>query len=162
MSTQLIATSLTPETIQQWGTLLELAAREVFEMMVGGELQSTTPDGSDSTGITAMVGLAGQLCGLVTIQCSAACAGQITSAMLGTEVTGVDDGVLDAVGEICNMVAGNFKAKISGLADGCVLSVPTVIRGSDYELHAVGDGTSVSIAESYKGHPINMSLSVHQ
>ena len=162
MSTQLTAISLTPDVIQQWGTLLELAAREVFDMMVGGELQSNSPNGSDVSGVTAMVGLAGQLCGLVTIQCSVACAGQITSAMLGTDVNGIDEGVLDAVGEICNMVAGNFKAKISGLADGCVLSVPTVIRGSDYELHAVGDGTSVGIAQNYKGHPINISLSVHQ
>jgi chemotaxis protein CheX len=154
--------SLTPDTVQQWATLLELAAREVFEMMVGGELQPGTPNGSSTPDVTAMVGLAGQLCGLVAIQCSASCAGKITSAMLGTEVDSVDDGVLDAMGEICNMVAGNFKAKISGLADGCVLSVPTVIRGSDYELRALGDSTPVSVAQIYKGFPVDISLAVQQ
>jgi chemotaxis protein CheX len=153
--------SVSPDTVQQWGTLLELAAREVFQMMVGGELQPDPSDGVPKD-ITAMIGLAGQLCGLVTIQCSSECAGQIASAMLGTDVTGVDDGALDALGEICNMIAGNFKAKISGLADGCVLSVPTVIRGSDYELHAVGEGMSVTTDQSYNSRPLHIALSVHQ
>jgi chemotaxis protein CheX len=153
--------TVAPDTIQQWGSLLELAAREVFQMMVGGDLQPDPDDGA-VTDVTAMIGLAGQLCGLVTIQCSSAGAGQIASAMLGTEVTGIDDGALDALGEICNMIAGNFKAKISGLADGCVLSVPTVIRGSDYELHAVGQGLSVNTDQSYNGCPLHIGLSVHQ
>jgi chemotaxis protein CheX len=153
--------TVAPDTVQQWGTLLELAAREVFQMMVGGELQPNPNDGAP-TDVTAMIGLAGQLCGLVTIQCNTDCAGQIASAMLGAEVTGLDDGALDALGEICNMVAGNFKAKISGLADGCVLSVPTVIRGSDYELHAVGEGLSVNTDQSYNGCPLHIGLSIHQ
>jgi len=31
---------------------------------------------------------------------------------------------------------GNFKNKIDGLSDGCMLSLPTVITGSDYTLHS--------------------------
>jgi chemotaxis protein CheX len=152
--------TVAPDTVQQWGTLLELAAREVFQMMVGGELQPNPNDGAP-TGVTAMVGLAGQLCGLVTIQCNTDCAGQIATAMLSTDVTSEDE-TSDALGEICNMIAGNFKTKISGLADGCVLSVPTVIRGSDYELRTVGEGMSVNTFQSYNGCPLHIGLSIHQ
>ena len=51
----------------------------------------------------------------------------------------------DAMGEICNMVAGNFKNKISGLSDGCMLSVPTVITGSDYNLHSPADSETLEL-----------------
>ena len=151
----------TADTVQRWLTLLELAAREVFQMMVGGDLDACTTERPDFGDITAMIGLAGELCGLVTINCSAACASQIASAMLGTNVT-VEDGALDALGEICNMVAGNFKAKVTNLANGCVLSVPTVIRGSDYELHPIGDGSSGAIVQSFSGCPMQIALRIHQ
>ena len=130
-------------------------------MMVGGQLEPCADAGPDIDDITAMVGLAGALCGLVTIQCGSACASEIVAAMLGGP-TDLDDSALDALGEICNMVAGNFKQKINGLGDGCVLSVPTVVRGSDYELHAVGEGTSIDSLQSYKGHPLRITLSVQR
>jgi chemotaxis protein CheX len=147
--------------MQQWLVLMEIAAREVFEMMVGGELVPCASEGPNFGDITAMIGLAGDLCGLVTIQCSSTCAVDIGSAMLGSPV-GLDDGALDALGEVCNMVAGNFKAKIAGLSDGCVLSVPTVIRGSDYELHPVGEGQSVETRQSFNGSRLLITLAIHQ
>lgn len=150
------------DSMQQWATLLDLAAKEVFQMMVGGELLSCETEDPECGDITAMIGLAGELCGLMAIRCSAECACHIASAMLGMDVATLDGGALDALGEICNMVAGNFKAKVSGLADGCVLSVPTVIRGTDYEWHAVGEGSSIIVLESFNGCPIQIRLTVHQ
>lgn len=151
----------TADTLERWVTLLELAAREVFQMMVGTDLEACAIESPDLGDITAMIGLAGELCGLVTINCHANCASQIASAMLGTSVT-IEDGALDALGEICNMVAGNFKAKVTNLANGCVLSVPTVIRGSDYELHPIGDGSSVALVQSFNGCPLQIALRIHQ
>ncbi len=59
--------------------------------------------------------------------------------MLGAETDKNSQEVRDAFGEICNMVAGNFKNKISGLGEGCMLSVPTVVTGNDYSLHSLTD-----------------------
>ena len=55
--------------------------------------------------------------------------------MAGMEFEEVDDTVKDAVGEICNMLAGAWKGKIPELAANCGLSVPAVITGRDYHLH---------------------------
>ena len=53
-----------------WTPLLELAAREVFEIMLGTSLQpSDAPDASDKGEFTALVGLAGSLCGVLSIRC---------------------------------------------------------------------------------------------
>ena len=55
--------------------------------------------------------------------------------MTGMEFEEIDDTVQDAIGEICNMLAGAWKGKVPELAAHCGLSVPAVITGCDYNLH---------------------------
>ena len=58
-----------PDT--HWKSLLECAAREVFSMMAGVELTDFAEAPLESKGeLTAMVGLAGALCGMITIRCT--------------------------------------------------------------------------------------------
>src|SRR5258708_26089880 len=114
-----------------WISTLQLAMQEVFDLMLACPLEvPASPPIEKGLDITAMVGLAGQLCGVLTVRCSAKSATHMASRMLGTDPDIAGPEVWDAMGEICNMVAGNFKNKISGLGDGCMLSVPTVITGS--------------------------------
>ncbi len=58
----------------------------------------------------------------------------MATKMLGSDPAGAKAQMEDAIGEVCNMVAGNFKNKISGAGNNCKLSVPTVITGSNYNL----------------------------
>ena len=145
---------------QDWVPLLDMAAREVFELMLGSYL--TVPDTfqDKSLNITSMVGLAGQLCGVMSVRCSEKAAMLMTSKMLGIDVEKVGTEMTDALGEVCNMVAGNFKNKIAGLAEGCVLSPPTVITGSDYNLHALAN-SPIEARMLFESLPIIISLQVH-
>jgi CheY-specific phosphatase CheX len=59
------------------------------------------------------------------------------------------------------MVAGNFKNKIAGLAEGCMLSPPTVITGSDYNLYSVADTPAVELTMMFESMPIGISLQIH-
>ena len=59
----------------------------------------------------------------------------MASCMVGTELNKVDETVLDGLGEITNMLAGAWKAKIPELNAACMLSVPTVVTGTQYEVH---------------------------
>ena len=88
-----------------------------------------------------MVGMAGALCGVLSIRCSTPSAAGIASKMLGEPVQSQEciEQQLDALGEICNMVAGNFKGRVDGLREQCMLSVPTCRR---YPLHAVRGPTA--------------------
>lgn len=111
-----------------WRNTLECATIEVFEMMAGVRLTSVATPGGEPVGEqTAMVGMAGALCGMATIRCSSATAAKLAARMLGDDATSNPSMVADALGELCSMVAGNFKAKVQSLADHCVRSVPTVI-----------------------------------
>ena len=51
--------------------------------------------------------------------------------------------VWDALGEVCNMVSGNFKGKTGKAGEMSVISVPTVIRGQDYRVRPLINGSFV-------------------
>jgi hypothetical protein len=58
------------------------------------------------------------------------------------------------------MVAGNFKNKISGLGEGCMLSVPTVVTGNDYSLHSLADSPPLEVRLQFEDQPLIISLEV--
>ncbi|MGD0990417.1 MAG: chemotaxis protein CheX [Candidatus Sulfotelmatobacter sp.] len=146
---------------QNWVPLLEVAAQEVFELMLSCKIAIAETPVDFQPDITAMVGLAGQLCGVLTIRCSAKSAGLMASKMLGVEVDKASPELCDAFGEVCNMVAGNFKNKVSGLGDGCMLSVPTVITGTDYNLRSLTDSAAVEVRFLFESMPLIITLEVH-
>jgi chemotaxis protein CheX len=156
-----VQTAVRPDS--SWVSILQVGAKEVFQIMLQIELanlphvEELAPGGD----VTAMVGLAGALCGVMTIRCNSRTAEKITGRMLGS-VGAVDPkDVPDAIAEICNMVAGNFKSKITQLAEHCMLSVPTVIRGEDYEMVTVSGGDQITVGMTYDAAPIWFCLAVH-
>ena len=146
---------------ENWAALLEVATREVFELMLACQLTVPTTVDEPPLDVTAMVGLAGELCGVLSVRCSGKAAAFMTSKMLGAPLDKVGSEVADALGEVCNMVAGNFKNKIPGLAEGCMLSPPTVITGSDYTLRSQADSPALRIRLLMEGLLIVISLQVH-
>ncbi len=119
---------------------LEDSVREVFATMLGVQYRRESGDdppvndGNEGS-VTAVVGFGGILSGACVFRCGAPAARQIAGRMAGMEFDAVDDIVKDAIGEICNMLAGTWKSKVPDLAANCGLSVPAVITGSDYNLH---------------------------
>jgi chemotaxis protein CheX len=81
------------------------------------------------------VGFGGLLSGACVFKLSSETALAVAARMTGIEFTEVDDTVKDAIGEVCNMLAGSWKGKVPELAANCGLSVPAVITGRDYNLH---------------------------
>ncbi|MGO9649954.1 MAG: chemotaxis protein CheX [Terriglobales bacterium] len=146
---------------EDWVPLMEVAAQEVFELMLGCKLTAPGTPSDANLSITSMVGLAGKLCGVLSVCCDGKAAALITSKMLGVDVDKVGAEMTDAMGEIANMVAGNFKNKISGLGDSCMLSPPTVITGSDYDMHSLADSPAVELNLLFENMPIVISLQIH-
>jgi chemotaxis protein CheX len=156
-----VQTTVRPDA--SWTSLMQVGAKEVFQIMLQTELKDlpNVEELTVSGDVTAMVGLAGALCGVMTIRCNSRTAEKMAGRMLGS-VGAVDPkDVPDAIAEICNMVAGNFKSKIAQLAEHCLLSVPTVVRGEDYEMVTMSDGEQITVGLSYDGAPIWFCLAVH-
>jgi chemotaxis protein CheX len=144
-----------------WIPKLELASREVFDIMLRSKLGEPDEDKVTAPEFTAMVGFAGQLRGVLSLRCSSKSAAIMAAKMLGVEVSHGDEQVWDAVGEIANMIAGNFKNKLNGMGDGCMLSVPTVITGSDYNCRFLTDSGTLEVRFVFEGAPMSVELQVH-
>ena len=147
---------------QEWLPILELAAQEVFEIMLGSHLTLATKSDPPPQGeFTAIVGLAGSLRGIVTFCCGSQSANQIAARMLGDETVPAEGQVWDAIGEICNMIAGNFKNKLKGLGGLCLLSVPAIVTGEAFRFHSMAGGDSLEIDLLFEGDHLVIRLDLH-
>ena len=77
--------------------------------------------------ISSIIGLSGNVTGCVVINLSKEIALQLVSALIGDEVTELDDDCTDAIGEIANIIAGNAKTDFP--TDKTTISVPSVVVG---------------------------------
>ncbi|HYH00169.1 MAG TPA: chemotaxis protein CheX [Terriglobales bacterium] len=146
---------------EDWGPILESATREVFGMMLGSDLEPVVEPASRPGEVTAVVGLAGELCGAFIVRCTVRAALSMTSAMLGIDEEAVTDQAWDAVGEVCNMTAGNFKAKLGGIGDRCMLSVPTIVSGADYTVRSLADGSATQRDFLFRGERVSVCVEIH-
>jgi chemotaxis protein CheX len=129
---------------RDWEELLCTSAQEVFEMMIGIPLQRCPDTLPYQAGeFTAVIGLAGVLNGVFAIRCDAQTACGIACGMLGVDEKEARAEVWDALGEVCNMVSGSFKGKTGKAGEMSVISVPTVIRGHDYRVRPLINGSFV-------------------
>jgi chemotaxis protein CheX len=115
---------------------LDASVEEVFQLMLGVNcLRDSGPAIIEPESVTAVVGFGGLLSGACLFKSGSSAAMKIAAHMTGMEFEELDDTVKDAIGEICNMLAGAWKGKVPDLAANCGLSVPAVITGRDYNLH---------------------------
>lgn len=145
---------------ENWLPVLQLAVEEVFEIMLGCKVKPVTESGAAiKGGYTAMVGLAGALCGILTICCSAETAREIARSMLGDTVDS-EDQVSDALGEVCNMVAGNFESGQAHMKPSSVAAfdrIARLLRQREYRLRIEGHTDNAPIHTAQ--FPSNWELS---
>jgi len=99
--------------------------------------------------LTASVYLEGSWNGAVSIECTRQQACDFAGRFLSCDPPpAVDDDVRDVMGELANIVGGNFK---STLGPDVRLSVPSVIDGGDYEVRVCGAAASNKIGFRYDG-----------
>jgi chemotaxis protein CheX len=115
---------------------LDSSVDEVFHMMLGAacSLAQENPV-EEAEAITAVVGFGGLLSGACVFRSTASAALVIAAKLTGMEFEEMDDTVKDAIGEVCNMLAGTWKGRIPELAAKCGLSIPAVITGRNYQIH---------------------------
>jgi CheY-specific phosphatase CheX len=158
MSTDTTLTTRSHE--ENWQPVLELAVEEVFEIMLGCRVKPVAKsEHPASRDFTAMVGLAGALCGILTICCSSITAHQLAKTMLGAAAES-EERVGDALGEICNMVTGNFEsasAKMKSASQPAFDRIASVLREGQYRLRIEGHTDNAPIHNSE--FPSNWELS---
>lgn len=93
--------------------------------------------------VSGIIGLTGKAKGVVVLSLGRQSALSATEVMLQERPDEIDADVVDAVGELANIVAGGAKAQLEQLA--LSVSLPTVITGKDHCIEFPSDVTPVCI-----------------
>ena len=116
------------------------AAKNVLETMAQVKVISQKPHlkaGTSSYGVvTGIIGMTSeQITGSMIVSFSEKCILKIVANMLMEEVKEkIDDEVVDAVGELTNMICGGAKAQLAKLDLKFALATPTMVVGKGVEI----------------------------
>lgn len=127
---------------------IEGALAEIFATMIGVDIAVNSNDSKHleaACNISAMIGLGGDLRGLLSLHFPAKIAVYITSQFLGSEPDGLDEDVKDAVGELANMLAGDLKIVFEQRSIKTELAIPTTVVGESYRTGGLPGARKVQV-----------------
>jgi len=113
------------------------ASMNLFKTHLGLKVTSAKPflmeDPHDLYEVSGIIGLAGETEGAVVLSFSRETAINIVSRMSGKRYHALGTEIIDGVGELINIIAGNAK---QGLLEFRIkISLPGVITGNTYRIH---------------------------
>ena len=83
--------------------------------------------------ISSVIGFTGEARGAVVISMKQEIALNVTNILTGVKHKEIDDDVVDAVGELVNIIAGNVKQELED-AFRLIISLPTIVRGAGHSI----------------------------
>jgi len=141
-----------PQCGQQQKLDLELilpfvsSVREVLSTMVGVTPQVGKPglktEPTPTYDVSGIIGFSGQVGGTLVVSFQLDAAARLVAAFTGEQIGPDHPDFVDAIGELCNMIAGNAK-KDFGL--DASITVPSVVVGSDHRIARPQDVPCVAI-----------------
>jgi chemotaxis protein CheX len=147
----LVTESLCRATLEVFGTMLGVDA-------VAGDRFTEKQPPHPSHGLVSLIGMAGAWVGTGHISCSAELACKLSSRFLMTEYESVNDDVLDAMGELTNMIIGNFKNEIEVHVGSLGLSIPTVIFGRNFVARSAAENDWIAVLFECEGETLTVKV----
>jgi CheY-specific phosphatase CheX len=127
------------------GTPLALALAKTFQTMLSQKLDTLELQGAplpEGEHLLGTIGFTGKAVGRVYLRTSLASARQIAATFVGMDATELGDGpeINDAIGEVLNIVTGNFKSNLCDAGLDCRLQPPEIKRTADLQTPTVRGG----------------------
>ncbi|MBG0776080.1 MAG: chemotaxis protein CheX [Desulfovibrionaceae bacterium] len=99
-----------------------------------------------STGdVTGLIGITGHARGVISLSLDEKCILAIVSNMLGESFTKINEDIVDAVGELTNMIAGQARVHLANDGLNFQASTPSVITGKNHTLNHISKQPILSI-----------------
>ena len=126
------------------------ATKNVIETMASTSVTAGKPEikhGNKTWGVvTGVIGLTcDQLKGNMVVSFDAASILGIVSRMLGEEFKEVNKDVIDAVGELTNMITGGAKKEFAEKGYKFEMAIPVMVSGQNVEIVQFGKGPVIVI-----------------
>ena len=146
---------------------IKRGVNDVFKTMVGrapafidqAPMKNGRPDlgpESNRPQVVGTVGFIGDINGLIYLHLDLAFARQCTCSMLGmseAELEAAGDEVInDAIGELSNMTVGSFKNGLCDVGYPCKLTIPSILRGTNFSIEPISSATRHVYYFEYEKH----------
>ncbi len=130
--------------------VVEATTIDTFATMLGMEVKPTamtveTKNTTSNAGLMAVLGMAGAVSGSGSLCMSEKLACRAASRFLMSDYSEVNDEVLDAISELCNMIVGGLKTTLEEQYGPMGLSMPTVVYGKDYLTRSSNLGRRINV-----------------
>ncbi len=118
-----------------------IATKSVFKAMLSIDLTIDRPSLKNSKtasgDVTGVMGLVGDKKGTVCISFKEIGALHIYKTLMFDEATEINNDVVDAIGELTNIISGQARKELEDGGINLKASIPTVVVGRDVELHFI-------------------------
>ncbi|MDR1900298.1 MAG: chemotaxis protein CheX [Treponema sp.] len=112
--------------------------------------------------ISGIIGLSGEARGAVAISMKTETAVKIADMLTNTPHTYLDSDVIDAVGEIVNIIAGNVKKHLEEMFQ-LVISLPSIVKGKAHAIVWPSERTRIICIpfKIFSGETICLSVAIN-
>jgi chemotaxis protein CheX len=144
----------------RWIEQIDGIVAAVFHLMLRRSCGGADGTPAPAMDISAKVLFSGSVEGCCLVEFPAAAAKKLTDAFLGSDGAWDEAMVSDAVGELCNMIAGGWKSQLGSADAACQLSAPTVWRDAGrVEMSGCG-GARVERLYGFEGSVFRVELAI--
>jgi len=149
------------------------AVRDVFTTMIGCKPARTTAASragapaaavvhQDDPQVVGTVGFVGECSGLIYLHFPLPFARLCTGHLLGlsdAELAAVnDEAINDAIGELTNMTVGAFKTGLCDAGHPCTLTIPSILRGSNFTVEMISSAVRHVYHFECAGHRVTADI----
>lgn len=142
------------------------STKNAFREFLGLEATTRSPyllaagDPTHQYDISGIIGLAGEVQGFVVMSFPREVALAITAALNDQPKEEIDDDVIDAIGEVVNIISGNAKRDL--LDFRIVISLPSVVQGSGHRVAWQTGVPVVAVPLDTDYGPVHLFVSIHE
>lgn len=122
-------------TIETFRNMLQL------ELKAGKPVMKTNP--APSFDVSGIIGLTGDAVGSIAISFPKITALKAVSRFMGMDIKIIGQDLIDAVGELANIIAGNAKKDLTNM--NVSISLPNVVVGKDLQISSPKEAQNIAI-----------------
>jgi chemotaxis protein CheX len=118
-----------------------IAAQSVFKTMLSIDVKLNKPifktEKKTSGDVTGIMGLVGDRKGTITISFREKGAMFVYQTLLGGECSSITPDVIDAIGELTNIISGQARKELEKVGINLKASIPMVVVGKEVEMNFI-------------------------
>ncbi len=110
--------------------------------------------------VSGIIGITGDALGSLALSFSEACICRIVANMLGEQCSGVTQEIIDATGELTNMISGASRTQMEKMGMRVFAAIPTVVHGRQHTICHILKSPSIVIPFSTAAGPFFVDVCI--